>query len=392
MRASGQVFAYALLYPEPGEADPAAAGRAASRILSSVLALGLDTLTAGRPALLPFTRALLCAEVPPLPAPVLMPTLPASVGVDDEVVAACARLAARGYAVCLDGFLAGGPLEALLPHARYLQVDARRASMGESAAVAALAAAHRLQLMARGVESHEVAQRLHEQGYQLFQGRHLATPTPAHAAPGRAAALAHTRVLRALNRPGLTVSHIEDVVKDDPVLTYRVLRAINSPAFALHTEVASIRQAVVMLGQERVRKWLMIWALAGVNDGAASELLAAAVLRARCCEELGASLDEDSGSFFLLGLCSLLDAILRRPMQDVIADLPLSAPVRDALLGGSGRARRVLDTVVAYEQGEWGAAREGTSALGVPFRTLAVAYADALRWARALQPDAEVAA
>lgn len=396
LRASGQVYGYELLYRQG--ADPATADcpsdLATARILSEgLLAIGLDTLTGGRPAFVPFTRALLASDAASLfPPASLVLQVREDIGVDEETVAACARLAGSGYAICLEPFVLGSPLEALLPSARFLKVDALTTSLDDCAAVAPLARTHGVQLVAQGVDSPEIAHRLQELGYHFFQGRHFARPTTFSSAPVRATDVGHTRLIRALNRPGLTVSHIEEIVKDDPVLSYRVLRAINSPAFALHREVTSIRQAVVMLGQERVRKWLMIWALAGMNGGPANELLAVAVLRARCCEEMGAYLEEDPGSYFLLGLCSLLDAILRKPLKDVLTDIPLAAPVRDALLGSTGRARDVLDAVIAYEQGEWGAAAERMRALDVPLRTLAWAYTDALRWARTLQADTEMAA
>jgi c-di-GMP phosphodiesterase len=108
-------------------------------------------------------------------------------------------------------------------------------------------------------------------------------------------------------------------------------------------------------------------------------------VRARCCEFLSEVMpDREGGGYFLLGLCSLLDVILRRPMPIAIEDLPLPALVREALVGSHNPARAVLDTVVHYERGEWDAAYAGADQLNVNHDLLPDIYADAIRWARDL--------
>ena len=109
------------------------------------------------------------------------------------------------------------------------------------------------------------------------------------------------------------------------------------------------------------------------------------LVRARCCEYLGEVMpNREGGGYFLLGLCSLLDIVLRRPMEIAIGDLPLPAAVRDALLGRPNVARTVLETVIHYERGEWETAYAGTDQLNVHSDLLPDIYADAIRWARDL--------
>ena len=110
------------------------------------------------------------------------------------------------------------------------------------------------------------------------------------------------------------------------------------------------------------------------------------LIRGRCCELLAEPVweAEHSAEMFLVGLCSMLDAMLGRPMDDALGDLPLSPGARDALLGCANEKRTLLDAVIAYEQGHWEDATEKGSSLGVGGRDLAAAYAASLRWAREL--------
>jgi EAL and modified HD-GYP domain-containing signal transduction protein len=119
----------------------------------------------------------------------------------------------------------------------------------------------------------------------------------------------HRTAVAALNNDNVTVSQVEDLIKHDASLSYKVLRCINSARNGIRRQIQSIRQAVVMLGLDQVRKWASVWALAGLNEGSSGELVTVAILRARACELLAQSIlsREQSSEYFLLGLCSLLD-------------------------------------------------------------------------------------
>jgi len=202
--------------------------------------------------------------------------------------------------------------------------------------------------------------------------------------PGRH--LAYLRLLAALNRPDITLSEVEDLVKHDVSLSYRVLRCVNSAAFGLRREVLSIRQALLMLGLAPVRTWASVWCVAGLNTGGISELVTTVLIRGRSCGLLAEQRrDEHSSEMFLVGLCSMLDLMLGRPMREAIADLPLSTAARQALIGGEPNAQRtLLDAVITYEQAEWDTATASAETIGLRGADLAEAYTASLRWAREL--------
>jgi EAL and modified HD-GYP domain-containing signal transduction protein len=285
----------------------------------------------------------------------------------------------------LDDFVPGSPAEALLPYARFVKVDVLALSEADRRAVANRLKSATLHLIAEKVETAEMRDAALAEGYSLFQGFYFCRPTTLTSEALPARRLAYLQLLGALTDRRLTIDRLEELVKRDASLSVRVLRSVNSAAFHLHQRLQSVRQALVLLGIEQIRKWASVWALAEMNDGGTPEIATTAVLRARCCEILGTELvGPAAGSgYFLLGLCSLLDAILRRPMEAAIADLPLQDDVRDALLGEPNLPRHVLEAVIAYESGHWDVAEPAAAALQLAADALPAAYRDALRWADA---------
>jgi EAL and modified HD-GYP domain-containing signal transduction protein len=248
-------------------------------------------------------------------------------------------------------------------------------------------AARSIRTVAERVETFATAQELQRLGYNFFQGYYFCKPDTVvgtGALPGRR--LAYLSLLVALNRPDVSLLEVENLVKHDLTLSYRVLRCINSAAFGLRREVTSIRQALVLLGLGQIQKWASVWSMAGLNSGGTSETVSMAIIRARCCELLGAKVagEEGGAEYFLLGLCSLLDSMLRLPMAEALAEVPVSDTIKKALLGEPNLARLVLDAVMAYERGEWELATDAANKAFLDPALLPATYSDALVWAREL--------
>jgi EAL and modified HD-GYP domain-containing signal transduction protein len=232
------------------------------------------------------------------------------------------------------------------------------------------------------VESEEVFLSTKAAGCSLFQGYFFCRPVTFSGRSLPNNHVAQMQLVAALNQPSVPLAAIEDLLKRDGALSYRVLRSVNSAGFGLRREVRSIREALLLLGLDQVRKWSSIWVLAGMNRGP-QEVVTMTVIRARFCELLGRMMgrpDQGAG-YFLLGLCSLLDVLLEHPLADAIKELPLDGEIRAALLGEPNTARTVLDAVVDYQQGYWHRAADAAGTLGVDAIVLPDAYADALVWA-----------
>ena len=162
-----------------------------------------------------------------------------------------------------------------------------------------------------------------------------------------------------------------------------MLRSVNSAAYPIRSEVRSIGQALFLLGIEPIRKWASVWCLAGLSAGATPELATLALLRARACERIGERVrGVESSEAFLVGLFSLLDAMLGRTMAAAIEKLPLSETASAALRGQSNELRAVLDAVVSYERGQWDQATVAIEHAGLSDAALPEAYTHALKWSK----------
>jgi c-di-GMP-related signal transduction protein len=387
---SGRVYGYELLYRDAAAAQACIAPgdfAGAKVVTDALLTIGLETLTNGRPAFFNLTRALLVGDLGTLlpPAAVIL-ELREDIEVDAETIDACRRLQKMGYTLALDDFVPDSPAEALLSFAKFVKIDVLALSTTAERLAIAKRLVHHASLVAEKVESVEIFEECRNAGYGLFQGYYFCRPVTVSGGSIPTRQMTNLQLVAALNRPNLTIGELDDLVKKDAALCYRVLRCINSAAFGVRREIHSIREALVLLGIGQVRKWASVWALAGLNAGACAEVMPLAIIRARCCEILAErTTGVDSASeAFLLGLCSLLDVMLKQPMTTALGGLPLPAEIRNALLGKQNFPRSVLDAVIAYERGDWTDAFSGVQKSGAAQDVLPVAYADALRYAREL--------
>ena len=393
LNRTGQVFGYELLYRAGATSVSCEVPTdlAASRVLSdAVLNLGLETLTSGRKAFMNCSRTLLLSgHATLLPPKAVVIEVLETVEVDDAIIQMCRALRGKGYSVALDDFVPGSQAEALLPYANFVKVDVLSTTRDEWVDIRRRMPSA-VTLLAEKVESAEIYEDLKGIGYHLFQGYYFCKPKMFRAGALSGQRMAYARLLMALNDENVTIAQVEELIKHDASLVYRVLRCINSAAYGIRRQIQSIRQAVVLLGLDQVRKWASVWALAGLNEGASAELVTVAILRARACELLAQSTTtrEEASEYFLLGLCSLLDVILQRPMEEAIAELPLSDTLKRALVGEQNTARHVLDAVVAYERGQWDDAVTCSERAGIGPDKLPMAYADALRWAHEMKQTA----
>lgn len=386
--ANRHVFGYELLYREAAldAACTTTGDVAGSRVLTdALLGIGLDTLTDGTLAFVNFTKSMLLGgAVGLLPKKGVVIELREDIDVDPDLVDAIRNLQHDGYSFALDDFVPGSGAEVLLPYVNYVKLDVLESSAWKT--VARQLRAPQRRVVAERVERGEVAIEAQRAGCSLFQGYYFCRPATHSVRALPAYRQSYLDLFAALNRPDMTIATLEELVKRDISLTMRVLRSINSAAYALGSPVTSVRQALVLLGVQQVRQWAAVWAMAGLSAGVPHELIAMTMVRARMCELLGRHRggDELAGELFLLGICSTLDVVLEQPMEKVLSHLPVGARIRETLLDGTGEWRKLLDAVIARERGYFGALNEMLEPLGITSEQLSEAYVEALKWTHEL--------
>ncbi len=177
------------------------------------------------------------------------------------------------------------------------------------------------------------------------------------------------------------MAEVEKLVKREASLCYRLLRLVNSALFGLRQEVKSIMTALMAIGEDQFRKLASIAITTELNEEQPAELLILALARARFCELGATSADEDPTEQYLLGLFSLLPAILRMRMEDLVQLLPLRSEITAALNGEANHARRLLGCLEQYEQGNWPECSQRCAEMGMSESLIVENYTEAVRWA-----------
>lgn len=356
-----QVVGYELLFREtgaPGAARPTAEA-ATSRVLhNTFFELGAERVVGDRLAFVNLSRDYLVGALPLAldPGQVVLEVLE-DVEPTREVLEAIERLRARGFTVALDDYTGDELHRPFLERVDLVKVDCLGLGAERLAAIVPDLRRRGLTTLAEKVETQAELRRYRELGFELFQGFFLMRPEVVR---GRSVPIRRLTLLRLLARlqdPQLGFDELVELVGQDVSLAFRLLRHVNSAAFGFRRRLESLREALVALGLERTRSVVSLLVITAVDDKP-SELVRCALVRAHMGELLAARVDpERRSAHFTAGLLSVLDALTDTPMDELVAQLPLSNDVAAALLGtGGGAIGRVLEVVRAYERGDWAAA------------------------------------
>lgn len=352
-----KVFAYELLF-RSGRHNSFQPHKNASTsvIVDSALLFDLQTLVGHAKAFINADQdALLRGAVRLLPADRIIVEILESVPPSGDVVAACCELRDAGYVLALDDFIDHPKWEPLLPLVRFLKIDFRLSNEDARRSLAERYLPKGLQLLAEKVETQAEVDQARKLGFSYFQGFFFCKPAlvEGRAIPGNK--LNYLQLIEAVSSAEFHLPKIEEILKREPSLVYKLLRYLNSPLLGLRNEIRSINHAISMIGETEFRRWVSIVAIVSMAEDKSPELIRTALTRAYFCEEIssGIGMAPQKSDLFLMGLLSVTDAMLDMPMHAVLSNLPVAADVSMALNGGANRLRDVYDTLLSYERADW---------------------------------------
>jgi EAL and modified HD-GYP domain-containing signal transduction protein len=379
-----KVFGYELLFRDGLEnafhGDTDEASRAT---LDRSLLMGLDVLCDGRRAFVNCTRdTLIKGLVTLLPSTMTVVEVLESVPADPDVLAACQSLKEAGYLIALDDYVAGDPREALAEMADIIKVEMQLTSEEERVALIKRFGPWRCRMLAEKIETRAEFVRARDLGFVYFQGYFFRRPEMMNTRDMPANRLNYLRMLQEVSRPELALGELEKLVKAEASVCYRLLRYLNSAMFGFQNEIHSVRHALSILGERDVRRWVRLVAAVGAGQEKTSDLVLSALVRGRFGELLEPQVKHGESDLFLLGLLSLIDAMMEMPMARVLDKIPLDHATKAVLLGQSSQLRPVYQLMLAHESGEWEAAVELSRSLHLDSEEVAAFYWQAQEWAR----------
>lgn len=381
--ASLEVVAFELLY-RPTLLDTSGienGDEASSRVL--LTAFGSDSIlnvTDGKPVFINFTSTLV-VDPPPIDPQQLVVEILEDVPVTTELLQGVQRLRKRGYRIALDDFQHHPSLAPLVELADIIKLDVLELGEVRLRAEVRKLRNYPVRLLAEKIESWEMFNHCVDLGCSYFQGYFLARPQLMHGkrmVPARTAVVA---LMSRITQSDISVAELAATIKTDPILSFSLIRLVNSTAYRRAVPVESSRDVILTLGVERVRGWCCLMILSRL-DGKPGELRRIALIRARFCELLGTRIEQQlAGRCFTMGILSTLDAFLDDRLERIIATLQLSTELRDALLAHQGTMGVILAAARAFELASWAQMPwQALERLGIDQQLAENMHLDSLRW------------
>jgi EAL and modified HD-GYP domain-containing signal transduction protein len=390
MDLRARVHGYELLFRAGPELTFRGDGDMATRtILDNAVIFGLEKLTGGLPAFVNCTRESLIGDmVDVLPAGMTVLEILENLEPTPDLIAACRRLKTSGFRLALDDFTWKPEVDPLVELADYIKVDFMQTGALERQILLKRLRGVTVALVAEKIETQEEYKQACEEGFTLFQGYYFCRPALLENRKIPANRLSHIEILQLLRGDALDLRKLSALLKRDASLTYRLLRLVNSPMCAIRQEVTSIQGALLAVGEDTFRRIAMLAIASELSAGQPAEILRMAFVRGRFCELDAERCALDPTEQYLLGMMSLLPAMMRIPMEQLAPALPLREEIREALQGQANPERILLQWLESHEYGDWDACDATAQAEGLEPADLARCYAEAVVWAEAAADSA----
>lgn len=381
------VVAYELLFrdgPENFFPNVETNSATSKLLLDSHFNQGLDKITSGKPALINYPEKAILEQLPTmLPPNKAMVEILECVPPTPEIYEACRSLYHKGYKLVLDDFKFSSEWEPFLKLIRLIKFDLQDTSFEEiERLLPKLRQFKNLKLLAEKIETQEQFDKAKALGIDFFQGYYFCTPHIVEQNDVDTNKSVVYAMYQETLKESVNYTKLSSYFERDTALAFKLLKFINSGLFPVRDPISSIKQALIYLGNSQVKKFVNLIITAHVADKKPEELTQMSIIRAKFCEQLAEKvLPTHTDESFLLGLFSLLDAILDQPMTDIVQQLPLTKDLSAALIGHENQLGNVLRVVKSYESASWSAMRKACARFKMDQDDLPEIYEAAIVWA-----------
>jgi c-di-GMP-related signal transduction protein len=382
-----ELYAYELLFRDGLEnAFPEIDGNeATSKIIEgSQFSFGLDDFLGDKPGFINFTLDTLLKKYPSmLPKDQVVVEILETVQPGKRLLAECRHLKENGYLLALDDYIHQPVWRHFYPFIDIIKIDFRSTSVDTINEVKlAVTGFPHIKLLAEKVETNEEFQMAMDMGFHYFQGYFFSKPEMMQSKALSPAQMTLAELLYETSKSDMDLNKITAVFQRDVHLSYKLLRYSNSAIFKRRAEIETIKQALVVLGQIELKKFLSLLFTAQISSDKPAELMRMSMTRARFAECLAQLHGQvDTAKAFLTGLMSLMDAILDEPIESVMSKLPLAKEIKDALISKTGTLAEYINLIQLYETAHWQEANQAITALQLPKDQVPDAYHTAVQWA-----------
>lgn len=380
-----EIYAYELLFRTGmSNAFPDVDGNTATTSLlsSSFFTTGIEKISGGKISFINFTEELMLRKYPEMfPPDKIMIEVLEDIKPTPEIVSATSYLKEKGYQVALDDFVYEESFHELLELADIIKIDFLLTPIDEVEEMVKTLGKYKCKLLAEKIETYEEFEKARKMGFVYFQGYFFSKPEILKNKDISSNQFAILKLLNEANKEDFDIGNIENLMNQDVSTSYKLLNYLNSAFFNRLQPISSIRQAIAFLGANGIRQFISLIAIGQLSAEKPNELIRTSIIRARFLELLGLELKKDGSELFMLGLFSLIDAMLDNTMDNLVEKMPLSDAVSEALVKRQGELYPYLLIIETYETGEWESFEKHVQAFELSIEKIVNNYLDAVGWA-----------
>ena len=381
------VYAYELLFRRGGGQnfyDSTDQEQASTEVLTNgFFSMDILQVASGKRVFVNFTQDLLLSGLAHLlPKELLTVEILETVEPLPAVVQACVKLVEDGYSLALDDFVFAKKFQPFIELADIIKVDFLNSTKYQRERLVRAQVPAKVKILAEKVETQVMFEEATALGCAYFQGYFFSKPVILKGKNIAHSQIARLQLLQEIQKAELDWAKLEEIFRREVGLSYKLLKYINSPVFGLRGQVSSIAQAMALLGQREMKKWLMLVVFRSLGEPKTDEIMATAVIRARFGELLAQriSLPVSPAMVFLTGMFSLLDVFLCSPMDEIVREIQIDEKIRAVLVGVPGPATELHRLLLSYERGDWLSVDNQAALFGLRGSDIAKAYSESLAW------------
>ncbi|WP_333860929.1 EAL and HDOD domain-containing protein [Clostridium sp.] len=325
-------------------------------IKNSFSIIGLDKITEGKRAFINFDEALLKSGIiETIHKDCIVVEILETINPDDTIINCCKHLKTKGYIIALDDFEYDYKFDKLMRYIDIIKVDFTLTKGKGRKEIMYRIRNKNIKFLAEKVETEKDYEEALEYGYSYFQGYFFCKPVIISGNDIFIYKPTYIKLIKELSSEVVDIENVENLIKSDVALSYKVLKIINSAYYSFSKEITSIRNAIMIIGINELKRWVFIMELKSITKNNTGELIKLSLIRGCFGELIVKEIDFGVEIFdvFLTGLFSLIDALTNQPLDKILIELPVSKNVKDALAGKQNMLSKLLDLIIKYEKGIW---------------------------------------
>lgn len=347
--------------------------------------LGLDKISSGKYAFINFTENAILSHYPKmLPKEKIVIEVLETVNPSKEVIDELEALSKIGYKIALDDYVHSSAWEPVYQFCDFLKIDCQNIKVSQLKLITSLRKRFpHIKLLAEKVETYDEYKRFLSHGFEYFQGYFFSKPEVMRSVSMSTSHAILSELLSEVMKESINISKVTKLFESDVGMSYKLLRYTQSPLFQRRQKIENIRQALIMLGETEIQRFVMFLVAAAFGENKPSELIRLSIHRAKFCEQLSivTSKHDHIASAFLVGMLSLIDAMLDADINKVIGEMHLSKTIEEALLAQSGWLAEAIQICQIIEIGQWERIDATCTTLNMEYADLIKAYDEAGQWA-----------